>query len=334
MKKQSFRYSVLSVGLFGLALSTSTSLAQVGRASKFPATHSASATARPAGHPVKTTGTPSYSYTVLSYPGALSTNMNGINHDPTTKIEIVGAAGNQGFIASVTEKKTTTEKYQPLNYPHVSTEVNPIDINDSGQIVGTYVDSSGVSHGFERTGVKFTTIAVPFTGATNTFPVANNDSGEIVGSWTDSGGATHAFTLIGGTYASFDYPGATYTQANDVTDAGVIVGYYTDSSGVYHGYMVSGGTYTSIDFPGANLTISTAINDAGTIAGVYCTTSECLSTGEGEVGFVLSGGVFTTFAVPGEYSTFVNDMNNDGVLLGQYVDAAGLAVSFIASPLP
>jgi len=112
------------------------------------------------------------------------------------------------------------------------------------------------------------------------------------------------------------------------------VGYYTDSSGVYHGYMVSGGTYTSIDFPGANLTISTAINDAGTIAGVYCTTSECLSTGEGEVGFVLSGGVFTTFAVPGEYSTFVNDMNNDGVLLGQYVDAAGLAVSFIASPLP
>ncbi|MGA9354182.1 MAG: hypothetical protein WBV46_10870 [Terriglobales bacterium] len=335
MTKKTLRNTVLSVGLFGLALGSSTSLAQAGPVSKLPARRPASAAAQAASRSAKTMGAPTYSYTVLGYPGSLSANVNGINHGATTKIELVGAGGatgSQGFIASVTEKKTTTEKYQALNYPHVSTEVNPIDINDSGQIVGTYLDSSGVSHGFERTGVKFTTLAVPFTGAAATFPIANNDAGEIVGAWTDSSGATHAFTLIAGTYASFDYPGATYTQANDVASAGEIAGYYLDSSGVYHGYLLSGGTYTSIDFPGSNFTIVTAINDAGTIAGVYCTTSECLSTSEGEVGFVLSSGVFTTFAIPGEFSTFINDMNNNGVLLGQYIDAAGLAISFIATP--
>jgi hypothetical protein len=56
MKKQSFKYAVLSVSLFGLALGTSTSLAQVGRASKFPATHPSSAAAHVANHPAKDAG--------------------------------------------------------------------------------------------------------------------------------------------------------------------------------------------------------------------------------------------------------------------------------------
>jgi len=152
-------------------------------------------------------GTPSYNYTVLSYPGSLSTFASGINHGATSKSEIVGVVGSQGFLANVSEKKSTTETYQAVNY-HVATFVNPIDINDSGQIVGVYVDKSNVSHGFERSSGKFSTIAVPFAGATNTIPFAINESGEIVGGWTDNSGATHGFTLIGGTYASFDYPGA------------------------------------------------------------------------------------------------------------------------------
>jgi probable HAF family extracellular repeat protein len=329
MTKQGLKNAVLSAGLLGLALSTSTSWAQVGGRSKLPA----SAAAQAASHREKAQGTPSYSYTVLAYPGSLSTNVNGINHGVTTsKIEIVGTAGTQGFIASVSEKKTTTEKYQALDYPHVSTQVTPIGINDSGQIVGTYVDSSDVSHGFVRNGVKFTTLAVTFAGATSTIPLANNDAGEIVGGWTDSGGVTHAFTLVGSTYTSFDYPGATYTQANDINTQGDIVGFYEDSSGVYHGFLLSGGTYTSTDFPGAIYTLNVAINDAGNIAGDYCTTSECLSTSEGEQGFVLSGGVFTSFGIPGEYSTYVSDMTNNGALLGAYVDAAGLVVSFMATP--
>jgi hypothetical protein len=96
--------------------------------------------------------------------------------------------------------------------------------------------------------------------------------------------------------------------------------------------LLSGGTYTSIDFPGAVFTNSTGINDAGDIVGTYCLTSECLSNSEGAQGYLLSGGVFTTIAIPGEFYTYVVDINNNGVLLGGYVDAAGLAVFFLATP--
>jgi hypothetical protein len=37
--------------------------------------------------------------------------------------------------------------------------------------------------------------------------------------------------------------------------------------------------------------------------------------------------------MPREYATFLIDINNSGVMLGDYVDAAGLVVSFMATPL-
>lgn len=335
MTKQTLKNAVLSAGLLALALSASTSLAQVGTASKIPGKRPPSAAAQAASHQAKTPGAPSYSYTVLSYPGSLSTALSGINHGATpSKNEIVGnggASGQQGFLASVSEKKSTTEKYQALNYPHVSDQVVPIDVNDSGQIVGYYLDSSGVGIGFELSGGKFTTIAVPFAGATLTIPYGINDSGEIVGWWADSSGVAHGFTLIAGVYTSFDYPGAVNTDANDVNNEGEIVGQYIDASNVYHGYLLSGGTYTSIDYPGATFTNTLAINDGGDIVGIYCPNSECESD-EAMQGFVLSGGAFTSIVIPGEFATWLMDITNNGTLLGFYVDAAGLSVSFLATP--
>jgi probable HAF family extracellular repeat protein len=339
MTKRTLKNVALSAGLLGLALSTSTGLAQVGLASKLRAGRPASGAAQSASHPAKTPGA-SYTYTLLSFPGTLYTYASGINPGATTsKTEIVGGYGSadadldEGFLAHVSGKKAVTEAYRAVNYPHVPPQQIANDVNDSGQIVGQYNGRSGVSHGYERSGTKFTTIDVPFAGATSTEAYGINNSGEIVGEWTDSDGGEHAFTLIGGTYASFDYPGAKYTTATDVNNAGVIVGNYVDTSFGVHGYLLSGGTYTSIDVPGAVFTNSTGINDAGNIVGTYCPTSECLSNNfEGAQGYLLSGGVFTTVAIPGEFYTFLNDINNNGVLLGYYQDAAGLIVSFMATP--
>jgi hypothetical protein len=333
MTKQTLKNFALALGLSGLTLIPSTGLAQVAFSPRLPGKNPVSAAARAASHQTKTPGSPSYTYTLLSFPGTLYTYPEGINSGATTsKIEIVGGAGQGGFLAKVSEKKTVTETYDAVNYPHEPAEQTADDINDSGQIVGSYNDSSGVTHGYERIAGKFTTLNVPFAGATTTAAFGINNSGEIVGQWTDNDGGEHAFTLIGDTYASFDYPGAKFTTATDVNNAGVIVGTYEDTSFVVHGYLLSGGTYTSIDFPGAVFTNSTGINDAGDIVGTYCLTSECLSNSEGAQGYLLSGGVFTTIAIPDEFYTYVVDINNNGVLLGGYVDAAGLAVFFLATP--
>jgi hypothetical protein len=332
MTKQTLKNVALALALLGLALIPSTSLAQVGLAPRLPGKHPASAAAQAASHQTQPPGA-SYTYTLLSFPGTLYTYPEGINLGATTsKIEIVGGTGQGGFLARVSEKETVTETYDAVNYPHEPAEQTANDVNDSGQIVGSYNDSSGVTHGYERSGGKFTTLNVPFAGATGTAGFGINNSGEIVGEWTDNDGGEHAFTLIGGTYASFDYPGAKFTTATDVNNAGVIVGIYEDTSFVVHGYSLSGDTYTAIDFPGAVYTNSTGINDAGDIVGTYCTTSQCISTNEGAQGYLLSGGVFTTIAIPGEFYTFLVVINNNGVLLGGYVDAAGLAVSFLATP--
>jgi uncharacterized membrane protein len=138
--------------------------------------------------------------------------------------------------------------------------------------------------------------------------------------------------MIGGVYTSFNYPEAIFTNPFGVNSAGDIVGQYTDSSGVGHGFLLSGGTYTSFDFPGAVDTFAAGINDAGEIVGVYCLTGECIPYFDGAQGFVLSGGVYTTIAVPGEVYSEALGINNNGVIVGFYQDAAGLAVSFLATP--
>jgi hypothetical protein len=329
---RTLKHPALALGLLGLALIPSTGSAQVGLASKRLGKRPASAAERAAGHQTKVPGT-SYTYTLLSFPGTLSTIAIGINPGAlTSKLATVGEAGQDGFAALVSGKTKVTETYEAVNYPHAAQQVGPQALNDLGQIVGQYFDSAGHYHSYELSSGRFTMIEVPFTGATTTFVFGINNSGEIVGSWTDSSGNTHGFTLIGGTYGSFDFPGASSTEAFSVNSAGDIVGPYTDASNIAHGFLLSGGTYTAIDFPGSTASLAGGINDSGVIVGDYCTTTACAATDEWTQSYVLSGGVFTSFEIPGEPNTILENLNNTGVLVGAYIDAAGLEVSFLATP--
>jgi hypothetical protein len=340
MTEKTLKHFALSLAVLAVALIPSPSLAQVGLVSKLPGKRAASSRAHGARNQAQTPNSPSYTYTLLNYPGTLSTSAICINKGATTsKTEIVGGYGTAaelaqaGFLARVSGKKTVTETYQAVSYPHEPAQQFAECINDSGQIVGTYIDNSGVSHGYERSGGKFSPLDVPFSGATGTYPISINNSGEVVGGWADSDGNEHGFTLIGGTYASFDYPGGTQTSASDVNSAGDIVGSYLDASGAFEGFLLSGGTYTPIEYSGAVSTYADGINDSGVIVGNYCTTSECEINFDGAQNFLLSGGVFTSIDIlPGEVYAVADDINNNGVLVGYYQDAAGLVVSFLAAP--
>jgi probable HAF family extracellular repeat protein len=73
--------------------------------------------------------------------------------------------------------------------------------------------------------------------------VANgiNNNREIIGTSTDSSAASHGFTLVGTTYTTLDFPGATGTIPNEVNDAGQIVGQYTGPYGSldFHGFLAT-----------------------------------------------------------------------------------------------
>ena len=149
-------------------------------------------------------------------------------------------------------------------------------INDAGQIVGVYCDSSGTPHGFLYNGSTstYTTIDDPL-GTKGTAAFGINDAGQIVGYYVDSSGVDHGFLYSGGTFITLDDPlGTGGTLAYGINDLGQIVGGYTDSSGTPHGFLYSNGTYTTIDDPlGAKGTVAIGINDAGQIVGYYVDSS-------------------------------------------------------------
>src|SRR5262245_14279555 len=103
----------------------------------------------------------------------------------------------------------TTYRYTVLDEPLAGsgfTFTTAYGINSSGQIVGSYRDVSGATHGYLYSGGTYTTLDVP--AATVTEARAINDLGQIVGTYTDAGG-THNFLYSGGSYATLaDLPGA------------------------------------------------------------------------------------------------------------------------------
>src|SRR5262249_60184692 len=71
-------------------------------------------------------------------------------------------------------------------------ETQAIGINNRGQIVGFYNDSTG-THGFVDDNGRFDTINVPIPGAIGTALNGVNDRGQIVGNYDTSGGLENGF---------------------------------------------------------------------------------------------------------------------------------------------
>ncbi len=334
MKNPAFVHLTISCTVFGWVLTTPGSLAET------RPTGPLGIGARGSAPQTLPESSPKYTFTILDYPRTLYTNGFGINSGAaSSEVELVGGVGNQaasplgfmgGFQAQyAATNSATTETYEAVNIAG-ATQQAAFGVNDSGEIVGTYADSSGVLHGYLLSGGTFTTMDVPFPTATGTAPFGINNAGEIVGYWLDAT-TGHGFLLSSGIYTSFDYPDATFTIASAINSHGDIVGYYSDTSGAYHGFLLSGGTYTSIDEPGATATEANGINDAGEIVGIYCLTSQCAANFLTFQGFLLKAGEFSDITIPGAKANGPVNINNKGVVIGVFHDAVGRH-GFLATP--
>jgi len=146
-------------------------------------------------------------------------------------------------------------------------------INDSGAIVGYYVDSTGVYHGFLLKGKKYTTVDVP--GATYTFATGINKSGNISFYWVDSSGVYESSVYNAKTkkYTTVDVPGAADSYALDLNAAGDVTYEWQDASGVIHGALLHAKKYYKYDYPKSTATYGGGINDKSNIVGGYQTAS-------------------------------------------------------------
>lgn len=150
------------------------------------------------------------------------------------KLAVIMAVLFVGALVLTRTARATTYTYTTINDPNGIGYTWAVGINDSGDIVGYYIDSSAHRHGFLYNGSTYTPIEDP-KGSGGTYLLCIDDSGDIVGFYYDSNGTRHGFEYNSSTYKTLDDPnGIGYTGAFGINDNGDIVGLYTDSSGYTH----------------------------------------------------------------------------------------------------
>lgn len=316
----------------------------------------------------------------LEVPSTLSTG--GASFDPlTTQISDFVVGTGSGTLTSASflfqmEPILPAPPEAPLNYATIdipgASGTAASNINNSGQIVGSYVDSLG-SHAFvtdKRGG--FT--AIDFPGATGTSGFGINNRGDVVGSYADTAGTPHGFLLSNGGLITIDPPGSVFTLAFGINDLGQIVGEYDPGTGSLRGFLFDNGTFTNIDQgvqpDGFSFTEAFGINNRGEIAGDFfdpnmfrsfidrnnvfeqfevpsqADTLMSAINDHGDVvgiyfdtnfafhGYLRSQGQFQTVDFPGAPTTFALGINASGAIVGQYNDTDGVSHGFLAQPGP
>ena len=272
-------------------------------------------------------------YTAVNYPGAALTELiGGPNPQGTSVGGYTLTAG--GPLHGFTLRNGVFTAFDPPG----STFTTVNYINPRGDIVGGYVDGSGVSHGFVLSGGNYTTVDYP--GAAGTALSSINPSGEMSGATCSdpacgafgATNVTHSFLVSkkGDFSATFDPPGAVSSGTSVVIPSGAVVGAYTNVTGTTcssqcQGYMLFHGRYATINFPGSSFTFAGGADAEGNIVGIYVDAS-----GAGH-GFLFNGN-YTSFDYPGATLTEATGINPGGVIVGLYIDSAGGTHGFIRTP--
>src|SRR5262249_36209068 len=142
--------------------------------------------------------------------------------------------------------------FTPINFPGASL-TQPWKISSHGDIVGVYLDTNGVFHGFLFAGDEFSTIDVPGAAGSGAFGI--NPRGDIVGSYCEALPCSsslirnHGFFLSKGQFVTFDFPGAQYTRAFAINPRGDIAGAHRETNGRTHAFLIKHAAVTPADFP-------------------------------------------------------------------------------------
>ena len=220
-------------------------------------------------------------------------------------IVLLGLPGN-GVAAS-----RPPEKEETLDFPGAKVTV-AYGINAAGDVVGTYVDASGISHGFLLSEGEYTTIDPP--GAVSTEARGINARGEIVGDYVASDHKIHGFRFGREGFTNIDVPDHMNTIAVKISSKGVIVGCFhdTDTMGTMHGFVRHGETITRNETPAS---MNNGITLRGDVAGFY-TDLMSMTTHA----YIISKGETTQFDYPGSPATRAWDLNPRGEAVGFYLD--------------
>jgi probable HAF family extracellular repeat protein len=256
-------------------------------------------------------------YTQIDVPGALNTNVNGLD----TAGELVGEyfdASNiqHGFIFSA-------GSYTTVDYPG-SQYTGLAGINDNGQAVG---GANGPDAGFlyNLKTESFTAINLP--QSSYSIPIAINNAGALAGYALLNGRSQQVgFELIRPTYKLISPPRTSYSSVSGITASGALFG-ITDTLKGRVNFSLADGKYSEFAIPGAPGALLSGVNPLGTaLVGSYTPSSGVIA------GFIYEKQTLTTLQFPTSTYTVAVGINASGEVVGLFLDSTGAQHGFTWTP--
>jgi hypothetical protein len=271
-----------------------------------------------------------YSFTTVNYPDDTFTQLLGINNSDMIA-GYHGATVNKGFVLKL--PGTFTDQ----NFPS-SAQTQVIGINNSNETVGFYIDTTGVTHGFERkTGITWRT--VDFPGTTFNQLLGVNDMNQTAGYYANSANIDQGYTYdtaislrsFAGIWRVIVNPLATAegSQVTGINNLQQICGFYIDTKGVNHGFLLVPGLFKTLNYPSSTFTQALGLSNKNLVVGTYN------DAGGATHGFIYNSASSSYQSVDdpnGIGTTVINGINDNGWIVGFYVDSAGNTDGFVATP--
>ncbi|HEY6250826.1 MAG TPA: hypothetical protein VI685_12775, partial [Candidatus Angelobacter sp.] len=272
---------------------------------------------------VASTNTPSVT-AVSPIPGLESNNPNPFGLSFTTNLTSFAFNPGDAVLSSAIFLYTVAPQvplpplakltYENIDVPgSLATQVE--GLNNHGDTVGVFRDSTGVVHAYMSGEDGLQIIAFPNAVSTQAFGI-NND-GDIVGSYIDSHRVRHGFLLHEGVFSTVDFPGSILTIATGINEHGDIAGFYNAPNRTTHGFVLDDNGFRTVDEPNQRPfgpTEVIGINDRGDLSGLF------FDNQVSEHGFLFSEDSFQQIDVPGGFQVFAEGLNNRDSLVGGYVD--------------
>lgn len=273
-----------------------------------------------------------YAYNTINYPGAVSTDVFGINATGQIVGNAVFANGDRIQYIYSGGSGGTFQVLPPL--PDGYSQAFVVGINDSGTVVGAVSAPDASVVGFVLNGTTYTFLSD--AGRLYNEARSISSTGLVAGDSSDLDASGNPINAVGfvydpdhGTFADIVIPGASSIIAQGNNAAGQVVGNAFLTSGPSIAFLREpDGLLTTFQVAGAS-TRARGINDNGIIAGfVY---SNGLPR---QMGFVGNSSGYQLFA-PNDTTlyTYVESINNEGQACGFYYDDNFLSHGFIATPV-
>jgi len=271
----------------------------------------------------------------LAIPGLVSNNPNPLGLHFTTNLTAFAFNPGDAVLSSATFLYTVAPQvplpplakldYTNIDIPNsLATQVE--GLNDHGQTVGVFRDSTGVVRGYMADEDAFQIITFPNAVATQPFGI--NNQGDIVGSYRDTSRLRHGFLLHQDVFTTVDFPGSTLTIATSINEDGKIAGFYSLPNFSTHGFVFDENGFTTVDEPDQRtpaLTEVFGINDRGNLSGLF------FDPQFAEHGFLFSNDDgFEQINVPGGFQVFGEGLSDSGSVVGGFQDLHAFSHGFMA----